>query len=571
MDGIERRETGRLMRKIADGVKELWRSKAFALILSLSALCAYGFAVTHLSIGMDDTAVGLYYEEGLAAYVGRWSIFVLNKILPVDLAALIPWMTELCSVLLLMLSATLWCALWKSVCEPKISIPFWGYGVVAGVFITCPLISEVFVFYLHNGICTGYGMVALALACLTKCMKPDLRHREKIGQMLLSAALLAVAAGFYESFVLVYIMGAITVFFLNRVLHGKTGTEGEISTRVFPWAGWGAAVILVTMAVRAIILAIVNTIFKLDGFEIYNVKYRKVFGDIFTVPGELAMVLKRFLVKYYINALTYLPIAVLVVALLLIGAAAVWLGIRKKDGILPVCFGALVLLPVVMSMIEGLVTRYRSAQYVPVISAFGIFLLLSVLYHFKAGRLIRYAFGFSAAVLLFNQCMEMNKWFYADWLKYQNVKEVMEQIAYDLKKEADTSKPIVFRGAYEVPYSISKDSYVGFSSWQYRLISRLTDPIDEHLKEKFHGKYGYASPEMPLVSTLQWGVTAFDGTSWQLIKFWEMHGIEGFSCETNLDSIEEAEKIRSSENMPGYPENGYIKECEDYIIVNLAQ
>ena len=40
-----------------------------------------------------------------------------------------------------------------------------------------------------------------------------------------------------------------------------------------------------------------------------------------------------------------------------------------------------------------------------------------------------------------------------------------------------------------------------------------------------------------------------------------------FRIETDLRKIEEAEQI--SEEMPEFPQTGYIKECGDYIIINL--
>ena len=46
----------------------------------------------------------------------------------------------------------------------------------------------------------------------------------------------------------------------------------------------------------------------------------------------------------------------------------------------------------------------------------------------------------------------------------------------------------------------------------------------------------------------------------------EMHG-HSFRCVKDPAVLEEAEQIR--QNMPGYPEKGYIRELEDYILVNL--
>ncbi len=557
------------MKDLINDLKKFWQCKAYMIGLSLIAMGAYGFAVTHHAIGMDDTAVSLYFEEGLAPYVGRWSLFLINKIF--HIGDFMPWMVELVSVMILMLSVTLWCILWDRVGGDRLRLPAWSYVFVAGVMISCPLISEVFVFYLHNGVCTGYGVTALALMSLIRGLEKDQEMKKRFGNLVLSMVLLSVALGFYESFVMVYVMGAVMVFFLLRMLYGKCGEGSRITSRFLPWAGAGILSVSGSLVIRAIVLYVLELVCQLDRLAVYDVRYRKLFGDIFTVDGELSMVLKRHFVKYYVNSIVYLPIAVLLVAFGVISICAIVWGIRKKDILMPICIGMLMLLPVGMSLVEGHVTFYRSAQYVPLVSAFAVFLVLFALYTFTKVTVLRRCVYVLLGILLFNQCMDSNRWFYVDWLKYQNAKEVMDRVAYDLRRDYDITKPIIFRGGYRVPYEVAKDVYVSFGSEEYQLISSITDIIDVHLKEKFFAEngQGYIYGEMPIVSILQWGTVAFDNTSEQLIRFWKMHGQDGFRCEKDLERIKEAEKIREKENMPGYPEEGYIKECDDYIIVNL--
>lgn len=361
------------------------------------------------------------------------------------------------------------------------------------------------------------------------------------------------------------------LFFLNRLMYERGAEEGEIRRDFLLWAGRGLLILVMALLERAAILAALEAIYHLDALAIYNVRYRKFFGDIFTAENELQMVLKRFFMKYYINALVYLPITVLVFSFFWIGICAVYFGIKKKDGLLPVCSAVLPLMPIAMSLVEGMATRYRSAQYVPVVSAFAVFLLFAVLYMRKSSQRLKGFWALFLSIVLFNQVSETNRWLYVDYMKYQDMARVMDTVAHDLKRGFDTSKPIVLRGAYKVPYEIAKEAYVGFDSWQFRMICRLTDSFDVHIKEKYYaeGAPAYVFAEMPIVSAMQWGLTAFDGTSRQLINFWHMRGIGGLDCVTDLNVIEEAERIRTESGMPGYPRDGYIKECEDYIIVNL--
>lgn len=559
------------MRLLAD-IKAFFSCKLYIVAVVLIAACAYGFAVVSPAIGMDDTAVSLYFEEGLAlSYTNRWSLFIINKVFRIG--TFMPWTVELASILILILSVTIWCVLWKRVCGSMVELPLWSYVFVAGIFLSCPLISEVYTFYLHNGVCTGYGVTAGAVLCLLNSLEKGTTMHRRIMQLVYSSVLLVIALGFYESFIVVYIMGAVMAFFLLRRLYGPKGGASCYETGILHWTGSGFFTVVLGVAFRFAVPALLKAVCDLERLEAYGVLYPKLFGELFLAKGEFTMMLKRFFMKYYVHAICYLPITVLVAALLFIIFYSLCHGIRKRDPALPLCGAAIVLLPVFMSIVEGLATRYRSAQYVPLVGAFGALLILIELRLRHPHRWLSAACGILMGILMFNQCADMNRWFYLDYLKYQNAREVMSQVAHDLEREYDISKPIVFRGGYMVPYEIAKDAYISFSSPEYRWIRTLTDWFDPHLKEKFHAAdgRGYVFAETPIVSILQWGVSAFDGTSGQLIEFWRMHGYGSFRCETDPGKIEDAERIRMEENMEAYPRNGYIRECEEYIIVNLAR
>lgn len=558
--------------KLLTDVKSFFQCKLYLVILALIAACAYGFAIAHPAIGMDDTAVSLYFEEGLAlSYTNRWSLFILNKVFRIG--TFMPWIVELASILILILSVTMWCVLWKRICGPMAELPLWTYVFVAGVFLSCPLISEVYTFYLHNGVCIGYGVTAGAALCLLNSLERGAAKRRRMMQLVFSSVLLTIALGLYESFVIVYMMGAVMGFFLLRRLYGKKGGASRYESGLPHWMGNGFFSVVLGVSLRFAVLAFLKAVCHLERLEAYGVLYQSFFGELFRAEGEFTMLLKRFFMKYYVHAICYLPIAVLAGALLLIVIYSLCLGIRKRDLALPLCGAAIVLLPVFMSIVEGLATRYRSAQYVPLAGAFGALLILIELKLHNPYKWLSAIGCILMGILIYNQCADMNRWFYLDYLKYQNAREVMDQVAYDLEKEHDATKPIVFRGGYQVPYEIARDAYVDFSSPEYRWICVLTDWLDPSLKEKFYAVdgRGYAFAETPVISMLQWGVTAFDGTCGQLIEFWRMHGHDSFRCETDLDKIEDAERIRTEKDMPAYPRDGYIMECQEYIIVNLAK
>lgn len=204
---------------------------------------------------------------------------------------------------------------------------------------------------------------------------------------------------------------------------------------------------------------------------------------------------------------------------------------------------------------------------VPLLGAFGVFLMFWIgqalfpKWMKRVGVLL-------AAALLWNQCADMNRWFYVDYLKYEYFKNVMLTVINDLERDFDLSKPVIFGGACEVPYPIMKEACVDFSSPQYNMIRALGDLVDEHLIEKYNAKggRGYIFAETPTFSTLQWGVTAFDGTAGEIRKFLNMLGYE-IPIVTDLQKIEDAGKRRG--DIPHFPQEGYIQEYDGCLIVNF--
>ncbi len=560
------------MKRLWADLKYFLKNKIYLSVVSLVALFSYGFAMTNPSIGIDDTCIDLYFEEGIAPAVGRWVLYLLNKFIALD--SFLPWMTEVAAVILLVLSVTLWCVLFRRILQKDLSI--WAYAIFAGVFISCPLISEVFVFYLHNGICLAYGIVALALMAVVDVLDA-LETTEKkwkaYVKMLLPAGLLTVALGCYESFIIVYIIGMLMVFFLARAVGGNNNDETKAGrAHVGNWLLAAVITLACSVVFRALVVRVLQLIFGFAIPEDFTVTARNVLDNLGQNSTEFVMVLKRFWVMYYLNAFCYLPIMVLVLGLFALVIFGIVRSIQKKDVFLALAMIAIPLAPIGMLVVEGLPTHYRASQYVPMIGAFAILLLAMEISKLKKDTLRKAVSRvgiFLAAVLLWNQAVDMNRWFYIDYMKYENNKAVMNQIAYDLTKNHDISKPIIFKGAYLVPYEIAKDAYLPFYSPKYRLMKSIADKVDVHLLEKYNAEdgRGYVFAETPLDSTLRWGITAFDGTPREMQAFWNMHGYS-FVIETDLEVIDSAYEVL--DEIPGYPKAGYIHETEENIIINLS-
>ena len=567
--------------------RKFGENRCFMGILLLTAVCAYGYKVTNVTIGIDDTPSLYYFEEGLIAIVGRWVLFLLNKV--IFLAEFVPFVTDFIAVGLLVLAAIVWTVLFYSVLGEK--IPVVGYAFFAAIFVSSPLISEVFTYFLHNGIAIGYLCCGLSLCCVREWqgsirkMRKGSGIREKfeclaVMRLVAAAVFLWIAMGCYESFMILWLAGLLLLLLSERIRLGaerivRTGERGVFGTLV-----GGALAALAAVLLRSLMIVVLTKVFRLEYLqgEAVQRSVTEMLGWMVQPGafGEFAMLLKRTFVLYGVFAYAYLPIRIFVLSAAVITVVTLVRVIRGRD------VWALVLLPAAylaafsLLFIEGKATLYRSAQFLPVFCGYGALLFAYSIYELTGSpgrgvhrKLCLGTRGIAVAVLVvitWNQCMDMTKWFYIDKQKYDAAVKTVDQIALDLERDFDTSKPVIFTGNYEIPYSIVKDAYVSYGDRKYYKMKRLTDLIDPDLLDKYNrGSKGVWVAQTPALSVIEWGRYAFDSDA-ELVKFFVMHGHTLTACE-DIDRYAEAEK--ASLELPEYPQDGYIVDKGDYIIVHF--
>lgn len=565
------------MKNWTEAFLKFWKSKLYMAALALTAAGSYGFLITHQTVGIDDTPYAYYFEEGLVAIVGRWVLFLLNKVL--HISDFSPFLMDFAGVLILMAAATVWCTLLYSVLKDR--LPMWGYVFFACFFIANPLLSEVFTYYLHNGVAIGYLCSGISLICFREGLMRLAERRKgercafvKWGLPFAGAAVfLWIAIGCYESLMIVWLLGVLLVLLTERITGLRRGVFGSL--------GLAALVAAAGIVLRSIMIVLVTKGFGLEYLqgEAVQRSLTEMVSWLFK-PGaqaEFNMVLKRIFIMYGVFAYAYYPIFIFVLAAAVMLCFGVVRSIQKRDVWIILltmgCFVASFLLIV----IEGKTTLYRSAQFLPVICAYGALLSVYAAHNFGAwlrGTVLRRrvqrglngALAVVLSVLLFNQCSDMNKWFYVDYLKYEDAKNTMNQIAYELEKSFDISKPVIFTGTYDLPMSIVEDAYVRYNTPVFYKMKRLADMVDSQLLEKYNrGEYGVWVAQTPALSVLDWGRYAFDSDA-ELVRFFSMHG-HTLQPLLDISLYEEAEVY--SLDLPEFPAEGSIVDRGEYIIVHF--
>ena len=573
------------MQKWNGYVKKFRTNRGYMGILLLTAICAYGYKVMSTTIGIDDTPSQYYFEEGLIAIVGRWVLFLLNKFLA--FSEFLPFLTDFAAVVILALAAIVWSALFYSILGEK--LPTVGYAFFAAVFLSSPLISEVFTYFLHNGIAIGYLCCGISLCCMREWQsvirKPGkgagIRERLAclaITKIALSAVFLWIAMGCYESFMILWLAALMLLLLTERIVWGRQQKD------IFATLIAGAVTALLAVILRSVMILTVTKGFHLEYLqgEAVQRSMTEMLGWMLQ-PGalsELAMILKRTFVLYGVFAYAYLPIRVFVLAAGVIGVVTLWRVISGRD------LWALVLWPTAylaafsLLFVEGKATLYRSAQFLPVFCGYGALLFVYAVWQLTGSRgneqerkwckkLRVGARGLTILILMvlvWNQCLDMTRWFYIDEKKYEAAVKTVDQIALDLERSFDTSKPVIFTGNYEIPYSIIQDAYVSYSSPVYYKMKRLADLIDPNLLDKYNrGNKGVWVAQTPSLSVIDWGRYAFDSDA-ELVKFFAMQG-HTLKAQEDVSLYEGAEK--ESLELPHYPQEGYIVDKGDCIIVHF--
>ncbi len=555
------------MSKLIEEIKWFWSKKCFVVGILLVTIFSYITLLMNPTVSIDDTAFKVYFIDGVAPAMGRWCLYLIHKLFHLDYN---PYFVEAIGLLFFCVSVSLWCVVFRRLFGDKISI--WGYTIFGAVMISSPMISEIVVWYLQNGLYLGYGVTALAILFFMDAFRMDAFCEEKpnkrkiqIIRWLLSAVTLTIAVGFYESFMIVFLMAAVMVFLLVRVLKHQNYQRNP-----FLWFGNIVGVTVGAMLLRTLIVKLVIAFFGLESQKDI-LKSRGLYEVLGWFDGtrnftDFIDVMKEYLVKYCFHGIVYLPVLLLVLAEMILIGWGIWQAFRCKDAWIVIAVAGILLLPFIMPVLEGEATFYRAAQYVPLLTAFAVLVVAWWIAKCHK-RIVKYVGAFLAFLLLYQQCYEMNKWLYVDALKYEDAKHTMDAVALKIMEECDESKPVCVIGHYETPQSLLEEVYCPSWSKKYRLVSFLVKGLDEELFDKYNTSAGYAAAETPKLSVINWGATAFYGFDRELIKFWKMHGYS-FTEDGNQEHYVKAKELMK--DGPVWPEDGSIVEMQDHIVVNFG-
>ena len=480
-----------------------------AVVLGLG----FGFTITHHSIGIDNNAHDLYYHQGGVIYQGRLTALVLDKIFGIYLYP--PFWANAVGAGVLYFSALAWCVLFarvgKDMMTPATCLIF------ASVLISYPIINEHFIFNPLN-LPLGYGLTAFSLM-----MAYDTHQNRNISAAMASIVAMIFVISLNESFAAVFLIGMFCIFVLESLQSGSESTGFKLIRNMLVYIGILAAAIVLEWLITALVRTLVPSTAVVGAS---NARILWLFQPFLHVIKNLFW---GVIGKYVVAGKTYFPITLFLAASLIFLGTMIWLTCKKKKPIYLVLIIFIFLSVVSVNIIKGAALPYRTD------SALGIFIAFTMMFMWilLKDKWARVVFAVMMVVLVINQTRILNNWFVNDYERYEYDVEIVEHVSYDIEKNCDVSKPVLFIG------------------WVNNSAATRNVP-GEYNGIQFINAYSNYREEPNKYSFL-------------LNDFFRIHGHD-FADATD-EYYEEGREI--AEDMPSYPKPGYIREEEEYIIVNF--
>ncbi len=489
------------------------KNKASLLILALVCVLGYGFTITHYSIGVDNNAHELYYVQGGAISQGRITQVLLDILFGAYTYP--PFWVNALSVIVLYFSSLMWCILFKRVGGENINST--ACTIFSTVLVSYPIINEHFIF-LPLDFPLGYGLTAMALMGCHEAFS-----KKNLGFGVLASILMVFVISLNESFAAVFLAGMLMIFMLEIIFGDNLKNAGQIVKKMLSFA----AVLLIAVVCEWALLRIIQLFYQPE------VAVGAANTRIFWLDTSALVIVKNLfwglISKYAIIAKTYLPIFVLLLACGIILISTIYWAIKKKRPVLFILLLLMYLSIVSLNIVKGGTLPYRTDSALAVFVGFSMMLLWITL----GNKRLRVIYGILIIILVINQTRVLNNWFYNDYKRYERDLEIEENISNEIETYHDASKPILFIG------------------WVENSPDTRTIPGEYNGVQYFNQYSNYREKANPY--------------SYLLLDFFRIHG-HAFTDATE-EYYEEGREI--AEDMPSYPKPGYIKEEEEYIIVNF--
>lgn len=528
-----------------------------ASVLFTAVIC-YGYSVVNTTVGIDGLEGSRYIGEGqIMLAAGRFGMKLLAAALGYGYSTPVyQSCANFIAASFLVLAALQFCMLFRRIWKDKISM--FGYGVCSCLFISYPLINEIWE-YTGANVCVavGYFFSAASVSLLYDVIEiPNLSHNGKIMRAFLAVLGLLVVVSSYESLTIVYIFTVFTVLSMHQ-LSVKPLSVGKVVRRGLYYAVPLTLAVVLRLVIHRFLLTALDLTPQTGGAT--TIRWSLLPFDV-----VLKDLIKNCILYYGARACLYFPILELVVS---VGVFALMFGIaifRARRPALALTGAGMLLSMFLLSILQGYYSPYRTCQVFSVLVALMGMTVYEWIRCRKQGKILTVLCGAALVLLCLHQATYLNHLLVLDHQRSQEEANVIRTIGMDLERGFPDDKPIILTGNYTVSQGIQ---------------DQVNAKTEEHpLYAWFQAKTGWETAstikyvDTNVNSVINWATTAFPesgslGSSVQ--KLFRYYGFD-LLFEVSPELRQEALAYAEEANVPAFPQDGYIVETPEYILVNLS-
>ena len=170
--------------------------------------------------------------------------------------------------------------------------------------------------------------------------------------------------------------------------------------------------------------------------------------------------------------------------------------------------------------------------------------------------------------LFLNHASYINYFLELNHRRSEQERLVVHQIGIDLERMEESEKPVIFVGDHNVSPAIIEAASVPEDSMSWKLYQQVyTKACELTGSNAGYLSDGRKIPGTIINSVIQWAMTAFSSQE-SMLKLFQYYGFDYIPADYQA-VYEEATTYAKQTPMPSYPQNGYIEDVGEYIIVHL--
>lgn len=548
------------MKQYKEDLEYFLKDRIFILCMAITAIGCYGYAAATISIGIDTLEGGRYLGSGHnMLQSGRFGQFFWSRVLGFSWKnPYTSYAGDVMAVVLFALTAIHLCILFRRITKDAISK--WIYLAFCCVMISFPLTNEIWEFMAANACIRASSLVVSIVLLL---LWTQIHGRFRLGLTLPCMAMMTIVCASYESVVAVYVFYVFAILLLQYFY----GTEKEKKVKeMFRQGVIYASFLGVGLVMRLVVHRIILIVCHLEAAR--NGATNLIWGTK-SVRKILKALCKDILEQYLFKSVIYFPLTEVLVCLGLMGLAALVLMIRRRSAVLLLPGAGMILSMLLMSLVRGKIAAYRTCQVFTMFVAFSVLLLLHLLQKMKGkrARVLRTGAAAFIVLLCIQQTAYLNYFLTLDHVRSEEEAETVRNIAYDLQAGYDVTKPILFVGTYKLSPTLLEATRIPKNTIRWKIYAHLMAWERGKDYAKVYKNYARKLPSTNIKPVVRWAMEAFSDQS-AMVKIFGYYGFK-YTAADYKKLYKAGNQYVKDHNIPGYPQEGYIVDMGDYLMVNL--